>query len=90
MTASTMLLLMSLATADSSGAAPAGERLVERYCSNCHPLETVYAQKRSEDEWTEIIYRMMDLGLNAEPEELEAIRSYLAKNPEPTSSTQKP
>jgi len=74
--------LIAAGAADISSAAEpppsSGEQLVQQYCANCHPIETVLAKKHSKDEWTEIIFRMVDHGLNAPPEDLEAILVYLS------------
>jgi len=74
-----MLFLFGLLAAQAADP----EALVKQYCTSCHPIEIVVAKKRTADEWTEVILRMMDHGLNATPEELEAIRDYLAKTQKP-------
>jgi hypothetical protein len=82
---------LSCATAAEPDAA--GEKLVRQYCVSCHPIETVLSRPRAEDEWTEVILRMIDHGLNASPEELETIRDYLVaqgRKPGATSPKQTP
>jgi cytochrome c5 len=53
--------------------------VVIRTCGVCHPLELVVAQRRTQDQWDELIGRMMDRGAQASDQEQLQILEYLLK-----------
>jgi cytochrome c5 len=53
--------------------------LVVRTCAVCHAIEVVVAQRRTEDQWDEVIAKMVDRGAIATEEEQLQILDYLAR-----------
>lgn len=59
--------------------AGAGRDAVQRVCTSCHAIGMVTAKGRTPDGWSEIIGRMMGLGLEASDEDLQTIHAYLSR-----------
>ncbi|WP_312407224.1 cytochrome c, partial [Brevundimonas sp.] len=57
----------------------AGRDVVQRVCTGCHAIGMVTAKGRTSDGWSEIIGRMMGLGLEASDEDLQTIHAYLSR-----------
>jgi hypothetical protein len=53
--------------------------IVEKQCSKCHPISTVYDVKKSQDDWGKTVDRMIAYGTNLSKEEREAVIQYLLK-----------
>ncbi|MBN9464009.1 hypothetical protein [Brevundimonas sp.] len=58
----------------------AGRDTVQRVCTSCHAIGMVTAKGRTPDGWSEIIGRMMGLGLEASDEDLQTVHAYLSRN----------
>jgi len=56
-----------------------GKAVLERVCSMCHPISMVVEQKRSVDQWTQILNQMLDRGAQATDEEQQQIFAYLVR-----------
>ncbi|MBI4464651.1 MAG: PQQ-binding-like beta-propeller repeat protein [Acidobacteria bacterium] len=54
-----------------------GKELVEARCTLCHDLERAVSMKRPPEEWERIVKEMVNIGMKASPEEIQAILSYL-------------
>lgn len=57
----------------------AGRDVVQRVCTGCHAIGMVTAKGRTSDGWSEIIDRMMGLGLEASDEDLQTVHAYLSR-----------
>lgn len=57
-----------------------GRETVQRVCTSCHAIGMVTAKGRTPDGWSEIIGRMMGLGLEASDEDLQTVHAYLSRN----------
>lgn len=55
----------------------AGKDAVEARCTLCHGLDKIVGEKRSNQEWTNTVKNMVERGLSATPEEIQAMTSYL-------------
>jgi cytochrome c5 len=66
--------------------------LVVRTCAACHAPEIVVAKRHTEDEWDEIIAKMVDRGAVATDAEQEQILQYLTKffGPAPADAASAP
>ena len=53
--------------------------LVQRACVGCHAIEVVNGKGRSAQDWSDVIDRMTDRGVDATDAELAQIKAYLAK-----------
>jgi hypothetical protein len=60
--------------------AGAARNLVVRACGICHPIDLVVAQRRTQDEWDQLIARMVDHGAKASEDEQQLIFEYLVTN----------
>ncbi|MCP5143489.1 MAG: hypothetical protein H6978_01560 [Gammaproteobacteria bacterium] len=54
--------------------------LVVRACAVCHPIELVISQPRTDDEWDELILRMVDHGAVANDDEQWRILEYFLRH----------
>jgi len=68
--------------ADSSNVLPEGKYrdLVVRTCAVCHSIDHVVSQRRSADEWDNILGTMLDRGAQATDTEQAQILEYLVSN----------
>jgi cytochrome c5 len=58
----------------------AGRSILLRACQECHSLETVTGKAASQNEWREIILRMLTYGARLTPPEQEKLAEYLSKS----------
>ena len=49
-------------------------------CTQCHGVDVLLAQKRTHDEWLEVVSRMVGNGASLTDQEYETVVSYLSKN----------
>ena len=56
-----------------------GKAILQHVCSVCHPVSLVVAQKRTPDQWNDLINQMLDRGARATDDQLQQIYSYLVK-----------
>lgn len=56
-----------------------GRATVQRVCSSCHSIGMVTAQGRTEDEWADVIGRMVNNGLQASDDDLQTVHAYLSR-----------
>ncbi len=66
------------AAADPAPPAPV-PAVIRRACIGCHDLATAAGKGRTPEEWSEVIDRMADRGVDASDAELAAVKTYLAK-----------
>jgi hypothetical protein len=59
--------------------ADSSKDIVEKRCSPCHPLSTVYDVKKIQVEWEKTVDRMIAYGTPLSKEEREAVMQYLLK-----------
>jgi len=57
----------------------AGRETVQRVCSSCHAIGIVTARGRTEDDWAEVIGRMIGHGLEASDDDLQTVHAYLSR-----------
>jgi len=57
-----------------------GLDLINQRCSACHSAATVFAQRKSPDDWASTVQLMVDRGADLKPEEIDAVTDYLVKN----------
>jgi mono/diheme cytochrome c family protein len=82
------LLAMAAATASAAPPEPATallpdgpqRALVLRTCAVCHSIDLVVAQRRTEEQWDQLIGVMVDRGARATDDEQAQILEYLLKN----------
>jgi len=55
-----------------------GRDVTVRLCGNCHPPETVASQRLSSEGWRDLIKRMVAVGAEGTPQELESVFQYLS------------
>jgi len=53
--------------------------IIEKKCSTCHSTVTVYGAKKSEEEWTNTVDRMISYGAKLSGNDREAIIHYLSE-----------
>ncbi|MBA4421210.1 MAG: hypothetical protein C0391_08685 [Anaerolinea sp.] len=56
-----------------------GKALMEAKCSTCHSVDRVKNTKKTQSEWSNVILRMVGLGLEVTDAEKEAVITYLAE-----------
>jgi mono/diheme cytochrome c family protein len=68
--------------AEPSSVLPEGQyrELVIRTCAVCHPIDKVVAQRRTADEWDQIMGTMLDRGARATEAEQDHILEYLVEH----------
>ena len=83
----TLLLTLALAMAVSSQSRAQdtlpegpGKAGLQESCTQCHDLGTAIAQKRTHDEWVEILDRMVGYGLTLSDPKRAEIQDYLTAN----------
>jgi hypothetical protein len=54
--------------------------LVLRTCAVCHPIDRVVSQRRTQDQWDQLIGLMVDRGAQATEDEQSQILEYLVQN----------
>lgn len=60
-----------------------GRDVTQRLCSNCHAIDVVIARRRTADDWSSIVNQMVNLGLVASDDELDAVEAYLSQHVAP-------
>lgn len=75
-----LLAVSSAAAAQSAGPAaePAGQAIVEKNCSSCHPVTQVTSAHKSKDDWGATLDKMIGFGAQIPDKEYDAIVDYLA------------
>lgn len=67
------------------GAAPTalpegeGSDVAQRVCGQCHSVGLFAGQRHTQDEWNQVISRMMAKGMDAPEDDLYAVSDYLAQ-----------
>lgn len=76
------LALTANAAGETNNLLPEGaeREVLVRVCSSCHPVEQIVIQRRTADEWDQVIAVMLDRGAVATAEEQAAIRDYLSRH----------
>lgn len=57
-----------------------GRALTQRVCGQCHSVGMFASQRHTQDEWNEVIGRMMAKGMTAAEDDLYDVSDYLAAN----------
>jgi cytochrome c5 len=65
--------------ATTSAPAADGAALVESRCTVCHPLDRVKAAKKTKDQWTATVAKMISNGAKLTPAEQTVVIDYLSK-----------
>jgi mono/diheme cytochrome c family protein len=65
---------------------PDGAALVQRACVGCHAIETITGKGHTAQEWSDIVDRMADRGVDATDAELLQIKAYLARTLPPAAA----
>jgi len=60
-----------------NGVKKEGVNLIKERCTACHSTDRIYKSRRSQDEWNQIIERMIRHGAELEPGDKEKIISFL-------------
>jgi len=68
----------ALATPAATEATAAGAALLQERCTVCHNLARVENAKKSGDEWSATVQRMVGKGAKLSPEEQESLVKYLS------------
>ncbi len=58
---------------------PSAPAVIQRACVGCHDMGIAAGRGRTPEEWSEVIDRMADRGVDASEVELAAVKAYLAK-----------
>ena len=78
------LVFVSFVTACSSGGSSAtgGKTfpIIEQKCGTCHSAKSVYAKKRTEDDWKRVLHGMKMRGLKVTPDEEREIMNVLTEH----------
>jgi mono/diheme cytochrome c family protein len=67
-----------------------GKALVEHDCVGCHDLGVITSTGRSAKNWSDVVDRMADRGIEASDAELDQIKAYLAKTQPDTPAGSSP
>ena len=67
-----------------------GKDLVVSYCSACHGIDSVTAQRANKEGWETIVAYMVSRGLSATDDEIKTIVEYLATAFPPAPAPPKP
>jgi len=57
-----------------------GRALTQRVCGQCHSVGIFASQRHTQDEWNEVIGRMIAKGMTAAEDDLYDVSDYLAAN----------
>lgn len=68
-----------LGPAASATSAPAYPVFFTKTCSQCHDYSVVTSQRHTPQEWSDLVDKMVDLGLTAPDDKVTEIKSYLAQ-----------
>jgi len=58
----------------------AGREMTQRVCGQCHSVGMFATQRHSQDEWNQVISRMIAKGMTAPEDDLYEISDYLTEN----------
>lgn len=70
-------------TAFAGANAPVGAELLEKRCSVCHESSRPKSKKKTPDEWTATVTRMMDKGAQLTADEKKILIDHLSKTYKP-------
>ena len=56
-----------------------GEKLLNERCTKCHSLDRVKTAQKTQDQWQQIVTRMVGKGANLSNDEQKTLVEYLAK-----------
>ena len=62
------------------GLRASGENLVQSQCTRCHTLAPIEVKGRTEAQWQDVVYRMIEHGANLSNNQAERVIEYLAEN----------
>ena len=62
-----------------------GKALVQSACSQCHGVDDIVSQRRSREDWQEVVSRMIGNGAQLSDEDYNQVIQYLAINLGPVS-----
>ena len=65
-----------------------GKDIVASSCSACHGIDLIVAQRRTPDEWGQVVDRMVGNGASLSDDQYKAVVSYLQKNLAPLPAAQ--
>jgi hypothetical protein len=74
-----VLTAAAAASAQQTSPAPSAPAVIQRACVGCHELTIAAGMGRTAQEWSDVIDRMTDRGVDANDTELAAVKTYLAK-----------
>ncbi|MDO6415183.1 hypothetical protein Q4F19_12395 [Sphingomonas sp. BIUV-7] len=57
-----------------------GKAQVKESCAGCHGVDVIVAQRRSPDEWSQVVSRMVGNGASLTDDQYKAVVAYLSKN----------
>jgi mono/diheme cytochrome c family protein len=57
-----------------------GKDQVRASCTQCHGVDVIVAQRRTPDEWSQVVSRMVGNGAQLTDDQFQLISAYLAKN----------
>jgi cytochrome c553 len=80
-----LVLFAALSTSTMSGFAYAqelpdgqGKTVVQSACTQCHGLDVILSQRRSREDWTEVVTTMVGNGLQLSDDDYNQVIEYLA------------
>jgi quinoprotein glucose dehydrogenase len=62
-----------------------GKALVQTACSQCHAIDVIVGQKRSREEWGDVVSRMVGNGAQLSDDDYNVVIEYLATHLGPAS-----
>jgi hypothetical protein len=65
--------------ASNATSAPAYPAFFTKTCSQCHDYSVVTSQRHTPQEWSDIVDKMVDLGITAPDDKVAEIKGYLAR-----------
>ena len=82
-----MLTAHPQAQAGGQVTAAEGAALLEEVCGSCHSVDAATADRRTPEQWAEVISAMADIGAVMTPQQRTVIHSYLSTNFGPAPPT---
>ena len=64
-----------------------GRALVQSACTQCHGIDVIVRQRRSREDWTDVVSRMVGNGAELSDEDYNQVVQYLAMNLGPISQS---
>ncbi len=74
-----LIILCLLLVAIRCGGGTPPERLVQERCTRCHTLAPIQVARKTPEEWTRTVYRMIDKGARLSDAEAERVIEYLSE-----------